>query len=89
MNDLTFDSKGWNDYLYWQKQDRKTLKKINALLEDIKRNGAMQGIGKPEPLKHDKAGLFSRRIDDANRLVYDIDKLQNIKIISCKGHYED
>lgn len=89
MNDLTFDSKGWNDYLYWQKQDRKTLKKINALLEDIKRNGAVQGIGKPEPLKHDKAGLFSRRIDDANRLVYDIDELQNIKIISCKGHYED
>jgi len=89
MNDFTFDSKGWNDYLYWQTQDRKTLKKINALLEDIKRNGAMQGMGKPEPLKQDKAGLFSRRIDGANRLVYEIDELQNIKIISCKGHYED
>ena len=48
MNDLTFDSKGWNDYLYWQTQDRKTLKKINSLLEDIKRNGALQGTGKPE-----------------------------------------
>ena len=89
MNDLTFDSRGWDDYLYWQKQDRKTLKKINSLLEDIKRNGALQGLGKPELLKNDKSGLYSRRIDDANRLVYDIDELQNIKIISCKGHYED
>lgn len=89
MNDLTFDSKGQNDYLYWQIQDRKILKKINSLLEDIKRNGAMQGIGKPEPLKHGKSGLYSRRIDEANRLVYKIDELQNIKIISCKGHYED
>ncbi len=82
MNDLTFDSKGWSDYLYWQTQDRKTLKKINALLEDIKRNGAMQGIGKPELLKHDKTGLYSRRIDESNRLVYNIDELQNIKIIN-------
>lgn len=81
MNDLTFDSKGWDDYLYWQTQDRKTLKKINHLLEDIKRNGALQGIGKPE--------LYSRRIDEANRLIYGIDELQNIRIISCKGHYED
>ena len=89
MNDLTFDSRGWDDYLYWQKQDRKTLKKVNSLLEDIKRNGALQGLGKPELLKNDKSGLYSRRIDDANRLVYDIDELQNIKIISCKGHYED
>ena len=89
MNNLTFDSRGWEDYLYWQKQDRKTLKKINSLLEDIKRNGALQGLGKPERLKNDKSGLYSRRIDDANRLVYDIDELQNIKIISCKGHYED
>lgn len=49
----------------------------------------MQGIGKPEPLKHKKSGLYSRRIDEANRLVYKIDELQNIEIISCKGHYED
>lgn len=71
----------------WQTQDRKTLKKINNLLEDIKRNGAMQGIGKPEPLKY-RSG-YSRRIDDANRLVYEIDELQNIKILSCRGHYDD
>lgn len=87
MNDFTFTEKGFDDYLHWQTQDKKTLKKINSLLEDIKRNGAMQGIGKPEPLKH-RPG-YSRRIDDFNRLVYDIDELQNIKIISCRGHYED
>ncbi len=52
MNDFTFTEKGFDDYLHWQTQDRKTLKKINSVLEDIKRNGAMQGIGKPEPLKH-------------------------------------
>ncbi len=89
MNDLTFDSKGWDDYLYWQIQDRKTLKKINRLLDDIKRNGALHGIGKPELLKHDKSGLYSRRIDEANRLVYCVDEMQNIRIMSCKGHYEE
>ncbi len=89
MNDFTFTEKGWEHYLYWQTQDRKTLKKINSLIEDIKRNGVMQGTGKPEPLKHGKSGLYSRRIDEANRLIYGIDKAQNIRIISCKGHYED
>jgi toxin YoeB len=87
MNDLTFTDKGFEHYMYWQMQDRKTLKKINRLLEDIKRNGALEGIGKPEPLKQNPG--YSRRIDEANRLVYEIDELQNIKIISCKGHYED
>ena len=87
MNDLTFTTEGFSDYIYWQTKDKKTLKKINNLLEDIKRNGAMQGIGKPELLKH-RYG-YSRRIDDSNRLVYDIDELQNIKIISCRGHYEN
>lgn len=87
MNDLTFYGDSWEHYLYWQMQDRKTLKKINELLEDIRRNGAMKGIEKPERLKY-RPG-YSRRIDEKNRLVYDIDELQNIKIISCRGHYDD
>ncbi len=87
MNDFTFTSESFKQYLYWQTQDKKTLKKINDLLEDIRRNGALNGIGKPEPLKHRKG--YSRRIDDKNRLVYEIDELQNIKIIACRGHYED
>ena len=87
MNDLTFYGDSWEHYLYWQIQDRKTLKKINELLEDIRRNGAMKGIGKPERLRY-RPG-FSRRINEKNRLVYDIDELQNIKIISCRGHYDD
>lgn len=87
MNDFTFTDKAFSDYVYWQSQDKKTAKRINTLLVDIKRNGAMRGIGKPKPLKHRHG--YSRRIDEKNRLVYDIDELQNIKIISCKGHYDD
>lgn len=87
MNDFTFTANGFKDYLYWQMQDKKTLKKINSLLEDIKRNGALNGIGKPEKLKNRPE--YSRRIYDANRLVYVIDELQNIKIIACRGHYDE
>ena len=87
MNELTFTTKGFNDYIYWQDKDKKTLKKINALLEDIKRNGLMKGTGKPEQLKFESG--YSRRIDNANRLVYDLDELQNIRIISCRGHYDN
>lgn len=75
----------WDDYLYWQSQDKKTLKRINSVIRDIERN-AFKGIGKPEPLKH-RSGR-SRRIDDHNRLVYDIrDGL--LLIASCRGHYEE
>ena len=70
MNDLTFTDRGFADYVYWQFQDKKTIKRINNLLDDIKRNGVMQGIGKLEPLKH-RSG-YSKRIDDVNRLVYGI-----------------
>ena len=87
MNELTFSDKGFDDYVYWQMNDKKTLKKINRLLEDIKRSGVLDGIGKPEPLRY-RPG-YSRRIDDVNRLVYEVDELQNIKIISCRGHYDD
>lgn len=75
------------EYMEWQKEDKKTLKKINELIKDIQRNGFISGIGKPEILKYCKA--YSRRIDDSNRLVYKSDENQNLEIISCKGHYED
>lgn len=86
MSDLTFSEQAWNDYLYWQTQDKKTLKRINLLLQDISRNG-YAGIGKPEPLKEDLSGFWSRRIDDCNRIVYRISG-ETIQIIQCKGHYE-
>lgn len=84
---ITFAEEGWNEYIYWQTQDKKTLKRINQLLQSIERDGAMQGIGKPEVLKYGKSGLF-RRIDEANRLVYEITDNQII-VRSCKGHYDD
>ena len=77
----------WDDYLYWQGQDKKTLKRINQLLKDIDRN-KHQGIGKPEPLKHDKHGYWSRRIDDTHRLIYRICE-NNIEIAQCRTHYGD
>ena len=86
MNDFTFSKRAWEEYVYWQNQDRKTLNKINELISDIQRNGSMNGIGKPEQLRYCKG--YSRRIDDKNRLVYQIDELQNIKILACKGHYD-
>ena len=86
MNKLWSD-KAWDDYLYWEMQDKKTLKRINELIKDIERNGLSDGIGKPEALKYIKA--WSRRIDHENRLLYNIDTLGNLWIISCKGHYEN
>ena len=77
----------WDDYLHWQKQDRKTLNRINALVKDIERGG-YGGIGKPEPLKGELSGCWSRRIDDCNRLVYRI-RGEVLEIVSCKGHYDD
>lgn len=88
MANFTFTEKGWEHYVYWQTQDRKTLRKINCLMESIDRDGALQGTGKPELLKHDKSGLYSRRIDEVNRLVYEISGNQII-VKSCKGHYEE
>ena len=85
MNKLWSD-RAWSDYLYWQRQDKKVLKKINDLIKDIERNGLSKGTGHPEPLKF--RGSWSRRIDHGNRLVYDIVD-GNLWIISCKGHYED
>ena len=86
MKKIWFDE-AWEDYIYWQAQDKRTLKRINVLLKDIER-GYFDGIGKPEPLKGDMSGFWSRRIDGTNRLVYCI-RDGVMEILSCKGHYED
>lgn len=80
-----WDDSAWADYLYWQTQDKKTLKRINELIKDIERNGNL-GIGKPEPLKGNLSGLWSRRIDEYNRLVYRI-REDMLEIVSCRNHY--
>ena len=83
---LIFSENAWSDYLEWQKTDKKTLRRIHALIKDTKRNPT-DGLGKPEPLKENLSGFWSRRIDDTNRLVYAVDGNQLI-IISCRYHYE-
>lgn len=83
---LLWEDRAWDDYLYWQKQDKKTLKRINALINDIKRN-PFDGIGKPEPLKENLSGYWSRRIDDKNRVVY-YEQDNIIYILACRGHYD-
>lgn len=82
---LIWTHEAWKSYLYWQSQDRKTLKRINKLIAAAVKQ-PFQGIGKPEALKENLSGLWSRRIDDANRLVYAVDA-ESITIISCKYHY--
>ena len=87
MRKLAWGSKAWNDYLYWQSQDKKTLKRINRLIEDTLSN-PFAGIGKPEPLKENLSGFWSRRIDETNRLVYAIDE-DYLTILSCRYHYQE
>jgi toxin YoeB len=82
-----WDDSAWEEYEYWQGQDRKTLKKINRLLKGIERNG-YECEGKPEPLKHDLSGYWSVKIDEANRLIFKISD-DILKIAACRGHYED
>ncbi|MDE7302754.1 MAG: Txe/YoeB family addiction module toxin [Oscillospiraceae bacterium] len=84
---LLWEDRAWDEYLYWQNQDRKTLKKINKIITDIQRN-PFDGISKPEPLKGNMSGWWSRRIDDSNRIVYYVEN-GIIFVMSCKGHYED
>ena len=86
MINISFTNKAWEEYCYWQSQDKKTLKRINSLLADIQRN-SFEGIGKPEPLKENLSGYWSRRIDETNRLVYRIVNEQ-IEVVQCKGHYD-
>lgn len=83
---VQWDFNAWEDYLYWQTQDKKILKRINMLIKDIARN-PFDGIGKPEPLKENLSGFWSRRIDEEHRLVYIVDN-DKILIFSCRGHYE-
>lgn len=87
MMGTLWEDNAWDDYLYWQTQDKKTLKRINALIKDIQRN-PFDGIGNPEPLKHNLSGLWSRRIDEKNRIVY-FKENDIIHIIECRNHYED
>ncbi|MCL1914053.1 MAG: Txe/YoeB family addiction module toxin [Eubacteriaceae bacterium] len=81
----TWSDEAWDDYLYWQDKDKKMVARINSLIKDIDRNGNA-GIGKPEPLKHNLAGWWSRRIDKKNRLVYRITNA-GIEISQCRTHY--
>ena len=86
MRRIQRDFDAWNEYLYWQREDRKILRKINQLIKDISRD-PFDGIGKPEPLKENLSGFWSRRINDEHRLIYIVEEATVI-IISCKGHYE-
>ncbi|MCE5329163.1 Txe/YoeB family addiction module toxin [bacterium] len=84
MNKI-FSNTAWEEYLYWQTEDKKVLKRINELIKDIERNGNI-GIGKPEALKHELSGFWSRRITEEHRLIYSLDE-ENVYIVSCRGHY--
>jgi len=84
---LVFTPTAWGDYLYWQTQDERTLERVNLLIRECQRD-PFQGIGKPEPLKRDYAGCWSRRIDDTHRLIYRV--LSNdLEILACRYHYGD
>jgi toxin YoeB len=86
MKRIIFSRNSWEDYTCWQSEERKILKKINSLIKDIQ-NSPNEGIGKPEPLKDDLAGLWSRRIDREHRLVYRTEK-DGVYIYSCRYHYD-
>lgn len=87
-----WSTKAWDDYLYWQEQDKKTLRRINKLIQSIERSaldpaGQALPLGKAERLKYSKAGLSSVRIDNTNRLVYKVENSETLYIVSCRGHY--
>ncbi|GHU86703.1 Txe/YoeB family addiction module toxin [Spirochaetia bacterium] len=84
---FNFFEKAFEQYVYWQGQDKKTLRRINLLLKDIQRN-SYAGIGKPEPLKYEYSGWYSREIDEKNRLIYRV-KDENVEILECGSHYKD
>ncbi|MDK4537402.1 Txe/YoeB family addiction module toxin [Kingella kingae] len=84
---LSWTDKAWEDYLFWQAQDRKILKRINALIKDTQRN-PFEGLGNPEPLKHQFSGFWSRRVDKEHRLVYQVEN-NMLLIAQCRFHYDD
>jgi len=86
MKKIIFSKNAWEDYIFWQAEDKKILKKINTLIKDIQSN-PYSGIGKPEPLKYDLAGLWSRRIDHEHRLVYQVND-NELLIYGCRYHYD-
>jgi toxin YoeB len=85
-NSIVWTAAAWGDYLDWQSQDRKTLRRINLLIQDCLRN-PFAGIGKPEALRENLSGFWSRRIDDTHRLVYTVE-VRDLVIIACRYHYE-
>ncbi len=87
MPNVWFQNESLEEFMYWANNDRKTFDKIYKLFKDIERNGAANGIGKPERLKHQPG--WSRRIDEKNRLIYEVDENNIIAVKSCKGHYGD
>ena len=89
MSEKVWSEEAWNDYLFWQTQDRKTLKRINLLIKDIERNGPATGIGHPEPLKDNLHGYFSRRINSKDRLVYKVNNDGQLLISQCRSHYDE
>lgn len=88
MSEIIWSDDAWKDYLYWQMQDKKTLKRINRLIKDIERNGPLEGIGQPEALIGNLQGELSRRINEKDRLVYHIED-GRLYIVHCRGHYDD
>ena len=88
MSEKIWSDDAWDDYLYWQTQDKKTLKRINQLIKDIERNVCLVGIGHPEALNIYLHGEYSRRIYEIDRLVYHVEN-DRIYIVSCRGHYDD
>ena len=82
---LVFTTRSWDDYLYWQKNDKRMVRRINDLIKDTQRE-PFEGIGKPEPLKYQFQGLWSRRIDSEHRLVYEVAE-NELRIIACRYHY--
>ena len=87
MSRILFTEHAWEECIYWQTQDKRTLRRINQLLRDIQRD-PFDGIGKPEPLRGELSGFWSRRIDECNRIVYRV-KDDIVELLQCKGHYDD